>query len=212
MALSAVLLAAPAFADEEEFDYKNYFKGERATRWIIAPGFNGGITKMNNGYDGYDDLGHAGFDVYFNPPRPLYEPPTWRNRLYWRLSADYFPLQVPEGVYGVTEDIYSINNAVGFKFLSFNRREEKQIVPFVAGGFGVYWDRIELDTPASGKVTGMHNYFGVNASAGFFLPSLWNIRLVPEIRWHGMRTTGNYWATHYTFQGSLVLWLAPPRP
>jgi hypothetical protein len=27
-----------------------------------------------------------------------------------------------------------------------------------------------------------------------------------------MRTTGNYWATHYTFQGSLVLWLAPPRP
>jgi hypothetical protein len=208
-ALLAVLPATPLLAEPDEqplaTDFDQYFEQEKPS-WTFIPAGHGGQNKLGSNYDGYEDLGAGGFDVYFNPPLPEFEEPDWRHKLMFRLSGDYFPLQVPEGVYGLTEDIYSLNCGIVKKFMHFRKPEGRQWTPFLAGGFGVYWDRITLDTPASGKVTGMHTYFGFNGGAGLMFPSILGLRLVPEFRWHGMRPAGNVWVTNTVYQGSVMLW------
>jgi len=193
------------FEDDTFKSAKNYFK-TKGSRWSISPGINGGLNKMVSGYDNYEDLGKVGIDVYFRPPLPTVGALTWKDKMMFRASVDYFPLQVPDGTFGLTEDIYALTGTMIIKRQNFFFDEADQLIPFLGIGAGIYWDRIELDTPASGKVTGMDAYFGVTGSFGFLFPTVSNLQFVPEIRFHGIRSEGNFWATHVTYQAGLILW------
>lgn len=193
---------------EDEADHSTYFK-ETGPSWIISPGINGGYNKLVRGYKDYEDLGNAGVDIYFRPPQSAVETPNWTNRMMFRLSGDWFPLQLPPGPRGLTEDVFSLNGTVVYKIQSFARAESKQWTPFLGLGFGGYWDRVSLDTPASGKITGTHFYWGINADAGFMLPAVFGVRLVPEVRYHTAKTPNNYYVANMTYQMGAVLWFDP---
>src|SRR5437588_3245960 len=87
------------------------FKTESS--WILAPGINAGYNKLLTGYEGYENLGNLGLDLYIQPPRETPQRTSWYHNVLFRFSFDYFPLQVPKGNFGLTEDIYSLN----FSFL-----------------------------------------------------------------------------------------------
>ncbi len=211
------LLVAAAFgsisarADENSFDDNDYLKiwedKERGVGWNVSFGLNGGYTDLLNGYPRYENLGNVGIDVYFRPPVPLF--PKWKDKLAFRLSGDYVPLQPPKEVYGITEDIYSLNATILYRFINFARGDEhKRLIPFVGGGVGAYWDRISLDHPAlDEKVTRSHAFLGLSASGGFMLPSMGRFRLIPEVRYHSMKQYAGYWASYISYQLGLVYWL-----
>jgi hypothetical protein len=196
----SLLFPVPGFAaDELGQEFSDYFEITRPP-WTFSLGGNGGMNKMGKGYDGYDDMPHGGADFYIRPPVPEAEEPACHHKFMLRVSADYFPLQVPEGVFGLTEDVYGLTFAVLVRLRTIDRQEHSKWVPFLGVGAGLYQDRIKLESPASGTVTGAHNYFGINFSGGFFFPEVMGIRLVPEVRQHMLRTPGNFSATNTCFQ------------
>lgn len=202
LALGAALVAAvalpPLHAKNNDMDFDDYFEISK-NPWTFAIGGNGGLNKLGNGYEGYDDMPHGGADFYIRPPRPQHEDPTFKDKFMLRFSADYFPLQVPEGVYGLTEDIYALSMSVIVRLRDMGRPDHQMWVPFLGLGAGFYRDQIELDTPASGKISDSHNYFGLNFSGGFFFPEVLGIRFAPEVRYHMLRTPGNFSATNICY-------------
>jgi|GEM_PF-1839075 len=197
------------FGDDSSFDDTNYLAHwedrEKENKWIFSPGLNAGYTDLLHGYPNYKNLGNAGFDIYLR--QPLSVDPTWREKLLFRLSGDYVPLQTPEGVRGIVHDVYSVNGSVIYRFFDFENGEEyKQTVPFIGGGVGVYWDRIVQNHPAFPKVTTTQGFLGLNASVGVMLPAMGRLRLVPEIRYHTMRQYKSYWPSYVSYQLALVYW------
>jgi len=174
--------------------------------WKVSVAGYGGKNVMGKGYDGFEDFTHGGADVYFRPPKPILNEARFIYHTLFRLSADYFPLKVPAGVYGLEEDVYALTGALVVRFLRFNQPEDRQWVPFVSAGYGGYFDRVTLDTPASGKVSGTHTNLGYNLSAGLFLPCVGPFRLIPEVRLHSIRVPGGASAQNTTYQIGLALW------
>ncbi len=190
---------------EEDPDYSRFYNDEDRIPWLFLLTVNGGYNQLLKGYKGYDNLGNAGIDLYMRPGRLRVEAPGWKEHLMFRLSADYFPLQVPEGVYGLTEDMYGISGALLFKAFTLSRPESDQWVPFLGIGVGHYLDRVTLDTPASGKIAGTHNHFGANASLGLFTPVFFGrLHLIPEIRFHTLKIPDDSWSMNLTYQAGLA--------
>ena len=124
------------------------------------------------------------------------------------MSGEYFALEVPKDVKGVTEDLYGLTGTVIYRFVDFKgKTEDKRFVPFFGGGFGVYWDRTMIDHPATGKKSGVSTYIGYTGSAGLMLPAFGNLRIIPEVRYHALDQWKVYWASHMTYQLGLVYWL-----
>jgi len=181
-----------AFASEADYTGPalRLASAEEARRWLFVPAVNVGYNNLMNGYDGDSDLGKIGADLYIHFPQMADAAPGTFNNWWGRLSLEYFPLQVPDGSNGLTEDVYSLNGAFVYVLRLTNRGRELPLYPFLGLGGGWYQDRVELDTPASGKVTGVYNNFGWNASLGVFLPPMQffvPIRLVPEVRYHSVK-------------------------
>jgi hypothetical protein len=207
------VLAGVAAADSERWDlprgedtyepkYEEYYAHE-GRHWLFMPAVNGGYHQLIEGYDGYSDLGNAGLDLYIGRS-PAPEEFTMEDRVMLRISADYFPLQVPEGTNGLEEDVYALTASAVVKMHSSLRSELRQWVPFLGFGAGMYWDYVTLDTPASGKVSGTHNIPGFNVSVGVMSPAAGILRLVPEVRFHALRTPGNNWAHSVAYQAALL--------
>ncbi|MCG3203456.1 MAG: hypothetical protein KCHDKBKB_00123 [Elusimicrobia bacterium] len=178
---------------------------------ILSPAINVGYNRLLDGYDGYKDLGNVGFDLYFHNPPEKYSDNSisydWKDRFAFRLSLDYFPLQVPEGLYNTTEDIYALSGAVVYKFIDRDNPLQKWI-PFLSLGAGVYQDRVTIDTPATGEITGKEDRFGLNASLGAIAPEIKLIipvKLIPEIRYHRIKGVNDY-ASNLTFQLGVSYW------
>ncbi len=185
------------------------FFTERKRQWSITLGGNFGKNKLVRGYKGYSDMTHGGIDIYLRPPLPETGKPAWYHKIMFRLSGDYFPLQTPEGVYGLDEDIYSLNFGVVYRIMSSHGIEGKKWVPILGAGFGIYRDEVTLDTPASGVTKGITTDMGINGSVGIMLPAILHLRLIPEIRYHSIRIPGNYWTANITYQVGVVLWFEP---
>jgi hypothetical protein len=182
-------------------------------RWRMVPGVNAGYNQLLSGYDDYSNLGNVGLDLYFKAARPVNRTARFTDHLIYRLSIDYFPLQVPEEINGVTEDIYAVSINMLYRFQDLRYRERDiGWIPFVGFGFGYYLDRLTLDTPASGKKTGTHTMVGGSVSLGAFSPLVFGdtIRLAPEIRLHALKAP-DMWATNMTYQVAATLWLGPPN-
>lgn len=176
--------------------------GDRDKRHlVIHPEAHAGYNQLVRGYKGYKNLGNAGVDVYMTLSDNTDREPSWRDNFVLRLSADYFPMQVPAGVYNLTEDMYSVNASFLYRFQDYYKITEDAWVPFLGAGFGEYFDRIKLDTPATGTVTGTHTSFGFNLSLGFNSPRLMGSwRLTPEVRIHAIRAPDNYYAVNTAYQ------------
>jgi hypothetical protein len=181
--------------------------------WLFAPAVNGGKNKLLTGYDGYEDLGNLGGDLYMQPPADP-DGGAWRDLCLIRLSFDWFPLQVPKGVNGLEEDIYSINASLLYK-INFRKSSGRirSWQPFLGFGAGLYQDRIVLDTPATGKVSSNENHFGWGLSGGVLLPVFgkhFPFRLIPEVRYHRIKYVEGF-ATNMTYQVGLAYWPSEGR-
>lgn len=177
-------------------------------RWKFHPAMHGGYNVLLEGFDGYDDLGNFGFDLYADPPEAKKFGSGATENLLMRISSDWFPLQVPEGVNGLKEDIYALNADCLYRINVNRDRMLSSWNPFLGFGIGLYQDRISLDTPATGKVTGTENYFGVNLSAGV-LPPVFSeslpFRLIPEIRYHRIKFESAF-VTSMVYQVGIAYW------
>lgn len=203
------IFATPVHADDS-FDDANYVKmldeRDRGVGWNVSPGVSAGYTIPLHGYPNYLNSYNGALDIYFRPPVPQF--PDWTTRLAFRLSGEYFALEVPKEVKGVTEDLYGFTGTVLYRFVNFaGQQENEKFVPFMGGGVGYYWDRITIDHPATGKKTGSNGYFGYTGSAGLMLPAFGNFRLIPEVRYHALDQWKVYWASHMTYQLALVYWI-----
>lgn len=204
-----LFISTPLFAIDsfDDTDYIEMLKErERGVGWNMAFGPSGGATKMLNGYQGYEDKGNVGIDLYFRPPVPQF--PNWTDRLLFRFSADYFPLQVPKTVYYTKEDLYSISGTVICRIMSFNNKpENKRFIPFLGAGPALQWDRISTNHPAV-DTSGTFLYLGYSASGGFMLPTVAGLRLIPEVRYQSFKEPNHFWTSHISYMVSLTYW--PP--
>ncbi len=181
---------------------------EGSQRWHFYPAVHGGYNKLLEGFDGYEDLGNLGFDFYADPPERNNFGASSLENLLMRISSDWFPLQVPDGTLGLEEDLYALNADLLYRINVKRNHAPSSWNPFVGVGMGIYHDRITLDTPATGKVTGTDNHFGMNLSAGILLPVFsesFPFRLIPEIRYHRIRFASDY-VTSMAYQVGLAYW------
>ncbi len=208
--LPGLLFVSNSLRALESFDDTDYIEflkeREEGVGWNISPGISGGYTIPLHGYQNYENSYNGALDIYFRPPVPQF--PRWTTRMAFRLSGEYFALEVPEEVKGVTQDLYGLTGTVLFRFVNFSGADEtKKFIPFVGGGLGYYWDRLTIDHPATGKKTGSNGYLGFNGSGGLMLPALGHFRLIPEVRFHTLDQWKGYWASHMTYQLGLVYWI-----
>ena len=207
--LGLPLFYTPLHADDS-FDDTDYVammdEKDKGIGWNISPGFNGGYTDVGTGYQGYENLGNGGIDIYFRPPIPQF-PNKWDDRMVFRLSFDYFPLQVPDDVYYTTEDLYTLSGTVLYRLTSFSGTpEHKRFVPFLGAGPALEWDHVSVKSPALNE-EGKYLHLGLTASAGIMLPTIAGVRLIPEVRYFTMKEPDKLWTSHVSYNLGLSYWI-----
>lgn len=207
--LGVSTLSKPLLADDS-FDDTDYIammdEKDKGVGWNMAFGPTAGYTDVLNGYQDYTNLGNVGLDVYFRPPIPQF--PRWYDRFMFRLSADYFPLQVPDYVPYTTEDLYTMSATVLVRMMSFSGTPEHQrFTPFIGIGPAMGWDRISVKHPAV-NASGTFFHLGYSASGGIMLPTVGGFRLIPEIRYQSMNEPNQYWTSHISYMVGITYW--PP--
>ena len=118
---------------------------------------------------------------------------------------DEFPLILPEGTYGQAEDLFAITI-----FANFNLSPGGFINPYAGLGFGAYLDMVSVNTPASGNMSSMYFFMGINFKAGAELNLNKTISLFGEAKLHLVwepGKSGMYMATHATFAGGAIFYL-----
>lgn len=212
LAFLAAFHAAPlrALEDFEDHDIvKQWEQSESNSRWLFSPALYGGYLDPMDGYPRFENFVSGGLDLYVRPPLPQF--PNWADKLVGRISFNYFPLEVPKEVRGVMEDIYSIDFSVLYRVTRFQGKPDHlRWVPFLGGGIGVYQDVIKSEHPAFsslGQIKQRETYMGFNGSAGFLLPCLGRIRLIPEVRYHALKKENGDWASHISYQLGLAYWI-----
>ena len=173
----------------------------------LIPAFNFGLNKLGKGYEGYEDIGKAGLDLYIQPFRPATVPTRAKHNMLLRFSFDYLPLQVPKQNAGLKEDMYSLNLALVYQFHRLNLQSEQQWLPFVSLGYGSYYDVVKLNTPATGRIQSRRQYPGFSASVGMALPWFKNfpVRVIPEIRYNRVKVVDET-TTNIIYQVGLAYW------
>ncbi|MBL8023401.1 MAG: hypothetical protein JNK54_03860 [Elusimicrobia bacterium] len=195
---------------DDSFDDTDYMavleERERGVGWNLAIGPTGGHTTLLGGYKDYGNLGNVGLDIYFRPPVPQF--PRWYDRLLFRLSGSYYPLEVPPYVAYTTEDLYSVNATVIFRLMGFyGTPEHKRLIPFIGAGPALQWDRVSIKHPAV-QESGANMHLGFSATGGFMLPTVAGFRLIPEVRYQAVREPDQYWTSHISYMLALTYW--PP--
>lgn len=194
---------------DDSFDDTDYIKmmGERdkGVGWNVSAGFNGGYTDVGTGYKDYENLGNGGVDLYFRPPVPQF--PEWKDRMVFRLSFDYYPLQVPDYVYYTKEDLFTLSGSVLYRLVSFSGTpEHKRFIPFVGGGPALEWHEVSVESPALNS-DGKYLHLGLTASGGFMLPTIGGFRLIPEVRFVTMKEPDKIWTSHISYNLGIAYWV-----
>ena len=105
---------------------KNYDEAKKIlnTTYKISVGLNGGYNSLMKGYSGYKNNYSSSLDVKF----AIFidnEPTKWAIRI----SGELFPMELPEGIYGMYEDIFATHINVLYIFF-----EDGKINPFLGLG------------------------------------------------------------------------------
>jgi hypothetical protein len=161
---------------------------------------NAGQNYFQKGFPGYGNSQYFGADFYM--PRGSIGTHWW-SRYSWRLSADYFPLVLPEGVYGTTEDLFDVSISQIY-FFPVNDACTSTI--FAGIGFGGYFDQIRLDTPATGARSNTSFFPGASLSAGWGYKLTDSIELVAEGRTHFLYVSRDYFTVNTSVHLGLAWW------
>lgn len=121
-----------------------------------------------------------------------------RPDIIFSLNYDYLPLIMPDGLYGMSETISSLNIGAMYCFDA-----QSKVNFFIGPGLGYYFDTISMDTPASGKLEHEYSFLGANITAGMQVYYKDKFIIIPEIRYHLINEPGSFWATNMTFQVGL---------
>lgn len=194
-----MFVCAHVFAEDFDFRQEQEQMLNKAKVWVnakepvvktFAIGGSLGMNYLQRGYDSYKkDYPDFGVDLKVIRKRAT------QSTLYdYRISFEYFPLVVPEGTYGLTEDIYSISGSVLFNFY-----RHKYFTSYAGIGPGLYLDHIRLDTPVSGEKSTMYAKIGLNASVGMIINTKYGFKIYPEVRYHTMFSQ-KYMASHMSIQ------------
>ncbi|MBL0059623.1 MAG: hypothetical protein IPP35_11080 [Elusimicrobia bacterium] len=209
LGVTLAFFSPPARADDgfDDVDYSKVLaERDKGVGWNMAFGLTGGYTDVLTGYKDYTNLGNIGVDTYFRPPVPQF--PKWYNRLVFRFSADYFPLQVPETIPYTKEDLFTLSATIVIRAMKFSGAPEHTLwIPFIAVGPAVGWDRITVNHPAV-QASGSFLHLGYSASGGIMLPTLGGFRLIPEVRYQSMKEPDQYWTSHISYMMAITYW--PP--
>lgn len=158
----------------------------------------GGYNYLVSGYNGgYQNNYGVGAELRI---RPIYGENRIGN-LGFFFSIDEFPLVTPGGTYGVQEDI--IHTHIG---LSFGLFPSATVNPYISLGFGMYFDWVRYDTPASGALSSTHTFLGISPRIGIEIEIMRFVKFVPEVRYNIIFTPSkeNYSTTHLTVLGGLL--------
>ncbi|MDD5354249.1 MAG: hypothetical protein PHF95_03590, partial [bacterium] len=111
------------------------------------------------------------------------------------LNYDYMPMILPDGLYGMSERIASLNLNAYYVFYA-----QRKMNFFVGPGFGYYFDLLSMDTPASGKIEHQYSFIGFNLGAGgqYYIDK--SFTLIPMLRYHLIKEPGSFYAKHLVFQ------------
>ncbi len=198
-----MFVCAHVFAEDLDFGEEQEMMLKKAKGWVgakepviktFAVGGSLGMNYLQRGYDSYKkNYPDFGVDLKVIRKRET------QTTLYdYRISFEYFPLVVPEGTYGLTEDIYAFSGA-----LLFNFYHHEYFTSYAGIGPGLYLDHIRLDTPVSGEKSTMYAYVGVNASVGLIINTKYGFKIYPEVRYHSMSGQG-YFTTHMSIQCGIM--------
>src|SRR4051812_37417773 len=101
LAVLSFATALSIFAQPATARMSGDFKGEVKERvvWTFRPAINLGVNNPLVGYNDHGAMGKAGADLYIHRDSEYHD--GWSENLSLRLSFDYFPMAVPEGVNGV---------------------------------------------------------------------------------------------------------------
>ncbi len=202
--LLVVLVTGNVFAETGKEELEKILKEadtlmeqKKPVVWRYLLGGTLGMSNLIKGYDNYrKNYSDFGIDVRFMPERdklPL--------RFSCRISLEYFPLVVPEGTYGLKENIYALSSAILVNFY-----KHRYFDSYIGFGPGFYFDYIKLSTPITGDISGMYNYFGFNISLGTSFKIGYNVMLCPEVRMHSL-VGQEYIATYMSFQCGILYYL-----
>ena len=161
---------------------------------------NIGINALQKGYAGYKDNIYLGSDLYIMPEQKtfLYGKADWKEKMFYRVSFEFFPLIVPDGVYKTTEDMLAFTGD-----LMYSAYRTPNVNVFAGLGLGIYDDWIRVNTPATGAVSGMSWFFGIKPSIGAGFKVSPSIEIIPEIRMHYLFAGKGYLATNMTYQTAI---------
>ncbi|MEI8217573.1 MAG: hypothetical protein WCG51_00820 [Elusimicrobiota bacterium] len=161
---------------------------------------NAGTNLLQSGFPSYGSSPYFGADFYI-PQGSLGG--HWWSRYAWRVSVDYFPMVLPAGVYGTTEDMFDIALSQVF-FFPVNDSCTSSL--FAGIGFGGYADWIRIDTPATGARSNISYSPGVSLSAGWGYKISNSLELVPEARAHFVYASREYFTVNTSIHLGVAWW------
>ncbi len=189
----AVSLMIPRFLQaEEEFLIKEEFSKPKARRHMLV--FSGGGYLGRNqllaGYKDYKDNFSGHLEVRMGIAKSRKRPD-----IIIGLNYDYMPMILPDGIYGMSERIASLNLNAYYVFYA-----QRRINFFAGPGFGYYFDLLSMDTPASGKIEHQYSFIGFNLVLGGQYYINKSISLIPILKYHQIREPGSFGAKHLVLQ------------
>ncbi|MDD5131363.1 MAG: hypothetical protein PHH44_01755 [bacterium] len=164
--------------------------GAKRHMLIFSGGGYLGRNKLLAGYEDYTDNYSGHLEVRMGLAAVKERPD-----IVISLNYDFMPLILPDGIYGMSENIISINLNAYYVFYA-----QRKLNFFAGPGIGYYFDTLTMDTPASGKLEHQYRFVGYNLGVGaqYYLDKF--ITLIPLLKYHQINEPGSFKAKHLVFQ------------
>ncbi|MFH1825106.1 MAG: hypothetical protein ABH873_07795 [Candidatus Firestonebacteria bacterium] len=187
----------------EQSTLKKYYekvgekKEDKEYKLMFGIGGSGGYNLLLNGYSSYGNNNITGAG---NIKIRLLDDKGITNLMFGG-AVEFFPLVTPEGTYGTSEDVFTVNLFFDYGFLP-----GEFINPYLGGGIGGYFDTVKFETPMSGTLSNTYFSFGLNARAGAEISIISNLCLVPEVKAHFIMGPKFFFAINVSFGGGAVFY------
>lgn len=174
---------------QEELDQRGN-TGAKRHMLVFSGGGYFGQNKLLAGYKDYKDNFSGHLEVRMGLAAVKQRPDILLS-----LNYDYMPMILPDGIYGMSERIASINLNAYYVFYA-----QRKLNFFAGPGFGYYLDLLSMDTPASGKIEHQYRFIGFNLGIGgqYYIDKF--ITLIPLLRYHQINEPGSFGAKHLTLE------------
>lgn len=133
-----------------------------------------GINYPLKGYSNYKNnlLYSVLFDI-------LKEKDFERQKIGYRIRADWFYLSLPDDVLYTTEDVLDLS----FSCLYGLSKKRAALYPYLEIGAGLYVDWVRIESPVR-KSSNMYLHMGVAGGFGLEFQIMKKLLLIPQLTWH----------------------------